>query len=148
MEKRKTKINHYEWINWENWKIEEIDFFSNGCWSARGMFRPPYAKQYSNICNRHDIRYMCWGNIFRKFWADFAMFIEMFLAAFTYVDFYLLGNILRVVLAFLYFIWVWVFGTIIDALWLALIGYDPAFKFWKRRKRSYFITKNNKNVKR
>ena len=135
-----TKINHYEYINWEYWKVEEIEYYSNGCGSSRGIFRPPYARQYMNVCNHHDIRYMCWGSIFHKFWADLVLFIEMFLSAFTYLECFGVCNIFRVFLAFMYFIGVWVFGTIIDFLAFMFFWKEPSFQFGKRKKRKDFIS--------
>ena len=141
---------HYEYISWEYWSVEEIEFFSNWCWSSRWIFRPPYARQYSNICNRHDIRYLCWGSIFDKLWADFILFIEMFFSSFTYFEKFWLWNIGRVILAFIYFVWVWILWTIIDYIAFTFLWKNPAFNFWQKRTRAevinlYFKNKKTKN---
>jgi hypothetical protein len=131
---------HYEYINWERWREDEIEYYSNGCGSARGILRPPYARQYSNICNRHDIRYMCGWSIFDKLKADFILFAEMFLTWITrYFERFGLWNIFRIFLSFFYFIWVWFFWTIIDFICFFFLWKQSAFAFWEKKKRSDFI---------
>ena len=125
--------NHYEEIDWILFSCKEIKKLSNWCGSARGIFRPPYARDYANICNRHDVRYAIWWNIFDKLRADFLLFLEMFLSAFFYFEYFWLWNIFRVFLAFCYFVGVWFFWTIIDYFCFTFLWKNPAFSFWKKK---------------
>ena len=126
---------HYTYISWEYWTDEEIDFLSNWCWSSRWLFRPPLARKNRNSCNHHDVRYSVWGSIFDKIISDLILFIEIFADNFKHIWFYWLWNIYWIFMSFMYFIWVWIFWTIIDITMLLIFWKKSAFKFWIKKKK-------------
>lgn len=120
-------------ICWDYWNEQEIDSVGNGCWSTRWLFRPPQAKKNRLPCNFHDVRYAYGWGILDKFWADFMLFVNILYDNLTNVWFYWLGNVYWILMSVLYFIWVWVFGTIIDVIAMLLLWKKPAFAFWVKK---------------